>query len=188
MADDFLTIAQVVLAAALVAATVFLAWYTKGMARAMWNQLDWAIRPIVAPTLEFIGPVYVTFRFQNVGNGVANDVRVRATSDPQLVQFDWAYPSLLPGQSAAILQPKELQTSDSLAKLQRVVFDVACLDVWGSSRAQRHVLELGPFHAQLEKATTMWERTEKELLETQVEKLDRIASEIGRLAEAMRKR
>src|SRR2546422_2975167 len=138
MVDDFSIALQIVLTGVLAVATVALAWYTKTMAFAVWNQVDWTVRPIVAPTLEFVGPVYATFRFENVGNGVANDVRVKITSEPAGLECEWAYPSLLPRQSASILLPEAYRDLTTLLKFEKVHFDTSCRDVLGYARPQQH--------------------------------------------------
>src|SRR6266581_3678013 len=154
MVDDVSIAIQVILTGVLAVATVALAWYTKTMALAIRNQLDWTVRPVVAPTLEFLGPAYATFRFENVGNGVANDVRVKLTSEPTGLECEWAYPSLLPHQSAFILLPQAYRQLDALLKLERVHFDTHCRDVLGYARPQRHTLEINPFKESMARTPT----------------------------------
>src|SRR2546422_4135207 len=138
MVDDLSVAISLVLTSVLVIATLALAWYTKTMALAIWNQLDWTIRPVVVPALEFVGPANATFRFENVGNGVANDVRVKVTSQPAGLECEWAYPSLLPRQSASILLPEVYRDLTTLLKFEKVHFDTSCRDVLGYARPQQH--------------------------------------------------
>jgi len=184
MVDDLSVAISLVLTAVLVIATVALAWYTKTMAFAIWNQLDWTVRPVVAPTLEFLGPAYVTFRFENVGNGVANDVRIKITSEPTGLDCEWAYPSLLPHQSAFILLPQAYRQMDALLKFERVHFDTQCRDILGYARPQRHILEISPFRESMTSTPTAYEETVRELQEAQTEALKKIAGQLEKIAQA----
>ena len=180
MADD---IALLLLTGALVAATAILAWYTRVMAFVIWHQLDWMVRPMVVPTLEFMGPVYMTFRFENVGNGVGNDVRVIITSEPAGLVLDWAYPSLLPKQSVSILMPEAYRDLTKLLGLDRVFFDTQCRDVNGTPRLQRSIMEFGTFRDSMATTPTKYEETSKELIESQTESLQEISQQLKRIAE-----
>src|SRR2546427_6006195 len=184
MVDDVSIAIQVVLTGVLAVATVALAWYTKTMAFAVWNQVDWTVRPVVVPTLEFVGPAYATFRFENVGNGVANDVRVKITSDPVGLEGEWAYPSLLPRQSASILLPETYRNLDTLLKLAKVHFETSCQDVLGYPRPQQHTLQIGPFRESMARTPTRYEETGKELEEAQTEALKKIAAQLEKLVRA----
>ena len=182
MVDDLSVATSLVLTAVLVIATVALAWYTKVMAMAIRQQLDWAIRPVVAPGLEFVGTGSATFRFENVGNGVANDVRVKITSEPGGLECEWAYPSLLPHQNALIVLPAAYQDVKVLVKLDKVHFETHCLDMFGYARPYRQTLEMGPFRQSM--SQTRYEETQRELLQTQTGAMKKIAEQLEKLASA----
>ncbi len=184
MADDVATLAQIALAGGLVVATVALAWYTKVMAKAMWSQLDWSVRPIVAPSISFDGPAFTSVQFENVGNGVANDVRATVSSEPAGLELEWAYPSILPRQNLKILLPEKYRNLKGLVTLDRIRFAISCRDVYGYPRPQNHILEMSAFRASMDRSPTRYEETERELLEAQVRHLEEIAKQMSRLGQS----
>lgn len=186
MVEVVLAAAQVALALALVVATVVYAWYTKKMANSLYAQLDWNQRPVIAVSLDFIGPVAVNFRFENIGLGLANDIQAKIASEPEGLSFEWAFPALLPRQSATPFMPDNYRDLDSLLKLDRVRIDLSCKDVSGAQRQQNVTLELKPFREKLAKVPTVYEEPLLDYVKKQTEHQERISRTLQDLSAAVR--
>lgn len=175
-------VAELILTGALVLATTVLAWYTMVMAKAIQYQYDWTIRPIIAVSLDFIGTKVIFLQFENVGNGYASDVRVKVSSEPPGLDFEWDYPGLLPHQSASARPPGDYINWDKMKTLDRLVMTIQCRDINGYSRPSTLTLEIRPFRES--QAWTRHVESERELVEKGVEYLGTIAKQMGNLVVA----
>lgn len=180
--DEFVAIAQTILAAALVTTTAAYVWYSKSMARAMRDELDFATQPVIAPAVNFFGPVIISIRFENLGNGVAYDLRVNARSEPGGLSFSWAYPSLLPKQSATVLLPHENEQIGNLLKFERIRFAITCVDLRGKTHSLTPHLELGQYRETLDKTSTLSEESAGYYQKKQTEYLKEISVSLSRLS------
>jgi hypothetical protein len=174
-------LAQLIVSVALVVATIVYAIYTKRMATVLLKQLSWSKQPVIATSLEFIGPTVAQLRFENVGNGVASDIRAKISSEPDDLQFGWAFPSLLPRQSAAVFFPKGYDSMSKLLSLERLKFELDCIDIDGIHESRAAVLELGPFRRASDKTMTVYEESSDYRLEKQVEHISKIGEQLEKL-------
>jgi hypothetical protein len=152
------------------------------MARAMRDELDFAIQPVIAPAINFFGPMIISLRFENIGEGVAYDIRVQARSEPEGLSFEWAYPSLLSKQSATVLLPREFEQIESLLKFDRLRFAVACADIRGKIHSLSPSLELGLFRDSLGKIDTLSEESPDYYQKKQTEYLKEISVSLNRFS------
>ena len=73
MANGYL-IVQIIATLGLVFVTFWYAWTTKNMFITQRKMLNYETRPNMHAFLQFMGPLHLKFKFQNIGKGVAKDI------------------------------------------------------------------------------------------------------------------
>ncbi len=162
-------------------ATVLYAIYTKRMAAVLLAQLKWSQGAIVVPSFEYVGPVAFQFRLQNTGANIAKDIRVKIESEPAGLDVQWAYPSLLPGESAVPFLGRDYRRAEDLAKLDVVKFTIQYGDVSGDNIVRTESLEIKRFRELLKTAPTLVEETFEAQFGDQVKELREVSKTLKRL-------
>jgi hypothetical protein len=183
MSSDFVGMSQVVLSAALVVATVVYAWYTRRMADVMKAQIELAKNPLVVASIDVLSPTKVYLRVDNVGKGVANDVHVRALSEPSGMSLKWARMALLPEKREMVLLPRSFEDYERLAQFKKVIVDIDCLDIEGRSHIRHQEIDLTPLKLDMEGlADTIYAVPSNQIAQDQAKQLEKIAVSLEKLA------
>jgi len=187
LAFDVLALSQVVLGAALFVATVVYAWHTSIMARVAKQQMEWSKKPIIAVSPDFVGPVTVFLRIQNVGAGVARGAKVKISSKPDGLALSWAHPSLLPQQGLTILLPEKYRDLRTFAGLERIVSEISFTDIEGTPYSYTDTLELKDYRESMDTVPTVWEESDEDRQKKQLKALQDIASGVKGMDSAMKR-
>ncbi|MBU4145314.1 MAG: hypothetical protein KKH79_10285, partial [Candidatus Thermoplasmatota archaeon] len=80
-------------------------------------------RPVMYAFFQFIGPLYLKFKFQNVGKGVAKDIRAKVYFDGK-EEISWYWPSLNSDDREIVYIPKPYDNWKGMLKVKeiRIVF------------------------------------------------------------------
>jgi len=184
---DALAMSQVVLAAALLVATIIYAWHTSIMARVAKQQMEWSRKPIIAVSPDLVGPVTVFLRIQNVGAGVARAAKVKISSKPAGLALSWAHPSLLPLQGFTLFLPEKISDLMTFAGFEKIVAEISFNDIEGTPYNYTDTLELKDFRESMDTAPTVWEESDEDRQKSQVKALENIASALKDIKSAMKR-
>lgn len=179
--SDLIAIAQVVLAVALVYATT---WY------AIVTHHTWLEerKPVLWVFLDAVAPTLTQLRIENVGKGVANEIKATIEFGQTGKKITWAFPSLGPHESRKVRVPSEYFSLESMLGLGKLTAHFSSSDIMGKSYKSTAVLSFSDFSKSSREAPTIYEESLRNHLKRIPEELKGIGEKLSQLSGQIGKR
>lgn len=176
--SEIIAYAQVILALALVWATV---WYAYVSHRS-WVEEK---KPVLWVFLSLIGPTFAELRVENLGRGVANDIKASIRLGETGKEITWAFPSLASKEAKKVFLPEEYQSLKSLLLLGHITTRFTCSDILGKRHDSTAVLSLAGFSKSLREAPTRYEESLEDTMKRIPKRLQEIERTLRDLSKAI---
>lgn len=175
-----------VLTLALVIVTAIMAWETRKVAKETLEVRLAEYEPIIKTTLGWIGPIGVSLKVQNVGKGVAKNIKAKISQLPEKTPTrEWFYPLLAPREYARLpldsIYFKELVSTFHTLKIAG-----ECVDVLNRKHPINDVIDLTAIQKSIEDAPQLLETTLEEHIEELTSKTEEAERDLKDISERLR--